>query len=403
VSTLQMVIEGTSNYSATSTNALNNKKIQTFNFLGLVTAWDAAGRPTTFNIANNLATYRTGGSDTAMIGGAIAYQYARTGTLGTLTNGQMQAVINDPAFGVSAQSITPVVGLVALALDAPVIADGSASLRMAADTGTLDTVVLDATSDDAPQADGTLLIDQAAESAADHSALNVPPIPDSVVLPDPALEHAPVLAERLAPTPELLVAPTLLFAPELTAPASASTVGASHAASDSNSNANVNAAAHGGNVPAPTGSDHPGPGNASVNDPTQNDKPGAGVHQEDKTASDETDTLVAQWFDRSPKNDDLTQLDDILRGEETVSSASPGAIAAEWERSHQWLSRYANLRNGAGDSGADGADVSGLSYLGLDDNGFDMPRAVVGLRGVAGHELKAFRGLQEGVKVLGVV
>jgi hypothetical protein len=32
-----------------------------------------------------------------------------------------------------------------------------------------------------------------------------------------------------------------------------------------------------------------------------------------------------------------------------------------------------------------------------------MPRAVVGLHGVAGHELKAFKGLQEGVKGLGVV
>jgi hypothetical protein len=109
---------------------------------------------------------------------------------------------------------------------------------------------------------------------------------------------------------------------------------------------------------------------------------------------------VTQWFARSPQNDDLTLLDEILRGDTSVSKARPGAIAAQWERSHQWLSRYAQARNGSGENGAEGADLSGLSYLGVDDGGFDMPRALVGLRGVAGHEMKTFKGLQEGVKVL---
>jgi len=113
VSTLQIVIEGTSNYNAGSSNPLNNKKIQSFNFLNLVAAYDAAGRPSNFNIANNLAAHHLGGSDTHAIGGAIAYQYARTSNFGTLTNAQMQAVINDADFGNVAQSITPVSGLMA--------------------------------------------------------------------------------------------------------------------------------------------------------------------------------------------------------------------------------------------------------------------------------------------------
>ncbi len=236
--------------------------------------------------------------------------------------------------------------------------------------------------------------------------MNVPPIPDFVVLPDVALERAPVLLERLAPQapiPELLAAPTPQFAPEASEPAHAAGLSLSHAAVGAADSAPAQASNGGGNPSPSAGGDTPAPAKAAASDTQQDDKPEVGAQQASKSTPAETDALVTQWFNRGTQNDDLTLLDDILRGDTGVSTQSPSDIAAEWERSHQWLSRYVNLRNGAGDANADGADLSGLSYLGLDDNGFEMPRAVVGLRGVAGHELKAFKGLQEGVKVLGVV
>ncbi|MBI4195601.1 MAG: hypothetical protein HY526_11035, partial [Betaproteobacteria bacterium] len=106
VTTLQIVIEGTRDYKPSSSNPMNNKKIQVFDFVGLAAAFDAAGRPSNFNVANNLANYRLWGSDTEAIGGAIAYQYARTGSISSLTYDQMRGVISAPEFAVSAQPIT---------------------------------------------------------------------------------------------------------------------------------------------------------------------------------------------------------------------------------------------------------------------------------------------------------
>jgi hypothetical protein len=83
-------------------------KVVAFDFAGLATAFDAArAAGQQFSVANNLAAYRLWGSDTAAIGGAISYQYAKTGSLGTLTHDQMRAVLNAPGFGTSAQPIAP--------------------------------------------------------------------------------------------------------------------------------------------------------------------------------------------------------------------------------------------------------------------------------------------------------
>lgn len=107
VSRLQIVIEGTRNYSATSTNPMNNQKIQTFDFLPLVAAFDAArAAGQTFKVADNLPTYRLSGSDTDAIGGAIAYQYGRNGAINSITDTQLQAILGSASFGVEAQPIS---------------------------------------------------------------------------------------------------------------------------------------------------------------------------------------------------------------------------------------------------------------------------------------------------------
>ena len=106
VSKLQIVIEGTRDYSATSTNPMNNKKVQTFDFLGLVAAFDtarAAGQK--FTVATALPTYRLSGSDSDAIGGAIAYQYGRNGAISSITNAQLQAILASTNFGANPQPI----------------------------------------------------------------------------------------------------------------------------------------------------------------------------------------------------------------------------------------------------------------------------------------------------------
>jgi len=86
-------------------------------------------------VANNLAAYRLWGSDTAAIGGAISYQYAKTGSLGTLTHDQMRAVLNAPGFGTSAQPIAPGTSAMAAVSEATSIQLLGAPAPIAPETG----------------------------------------------------------------------------------------------------------------------------------------------------------------------------------------------------------------------------------------------------------------------------
>jgi Ca2+-binding RTX toxin-like protein len=106
VSKLQIVIEGTRDYSATSPDPMKNKKIQTFDFTGLVNAFDAArAAGQTLNVANSLAAYRLSGSDTDAIGGAIAYQYNKNGSISTISDTQLKGILASSNFAVNPQSI----------------------------------------------------------------------------------------------------------------------------------------------------------------------------------------------------------------------------------------------------------------------------------------------------------
>ena len=80
VKTLQVVIEGTSDYNAAG-DALHNKKIEQFDFSGLTNAYDQARAANSalnaWAISGALLNFHLAGSDTAAIGGDLAYQYAR--------------------------------------------------------------------------------------------------------------------------------------------------------------------------------------------------------------------------------------------------------------------------------------------------------------------------------------
>lgn len=408
VTTLQIVIEGTRDYKPTSSNPMLRQKVQVFDFLRLVAAFDAArAAGQTFNVANNLANYRIGGGDTEMIGGAIAYQYARTGNLGTLTYSQMRAVINDPAFGVSAQPIAAPV--VAAALDAGTAVDASAAAFAAA---TLAAGTTTATSDASRMAaDSGTIADQMVQVdsiALETDTLSVeedatPPIPDFVTLPDAAIEHLPILPDRAAPRIplELLTPPTPILTSLPSSPPGAQTAGtwAAHAFGSTPQSAGApesRPASHNTLVDdTPTGSGVSGTQGDAVHAAY------ASTSRADDAPPGETDSLIEQWFAPHSLNDDLTLLDEIARGESAGNTPDIDAsIAAAWQHLHAWLNGSPNTGQGEDSDASGGGYLGATSFLGDAGTFVDMPQPVVGLRNVAGHDLKPFSGLREGLSVL---
>jgi Ca2+-binding RTX toxin-like protein len=115
VNNLQMIIEGTSDYNSGSSNVFNNKKVETFNFGGLVAAFDAAlvANPslTSWSLTNALATQYVSGSDTAALGGDLAYQYARNGNLANVSFTPAEALLGAAGFGTTAQALQALASL----------------------------------------------------------------------------------------------------------------------------------------------------------------------------------------------------------------------------------------------------------------------------------------------------
>src|SRR3569833_401984 len=115
VATLQMVIEGTSDYVPVSSDPLHNKKVETFDFAGLVSVFDAAraANPslTSWALRGALASQYLGGSDTALIGGDLAYRYARFNTLADMSFTPATGILNSGNFGTGQQSLLPLTSL----------------------------------------------------------------------------------------------------------------------------------------------------------------------------------------------------------------------------------------------------------------------------------------------------
>ena len=361
VSTLQIVIEGTRDYKASSSNPMNNLKIQRFDFLGLVAAFDAAGRPSNFNVAANLPGAYIVGSDTEAIGGAVAYQYARSGSLGALTYDQMRAVISAPEFAVSVQPIA----------SASTAAAESSAMDSSDPAAGLDVL-----------ADAERLMVEGGSATDEQRAFHDGPISRST---------------RDSPMPEFNSPATGTIAPA--AIANVHGTGSSDAAPQRPAASSAAVPDTSLLVDAPRGRAITGTDDRDSVVAHRSDT-GGQVKREHGSGSG-LEALVEQWFNRRSLHEDLSLLDDVWRGEAPVSAPVSGSVAAAWEASHRWLAAQAKARrNQAGNADADGADLSGLSLLGTGSAYYDMPRAVVGLRDVAGHQLKAFRGLREGMNVL---
>jgi VCBS repeat-containing protein len=110
ISTLQVVVEAMPGYDSNSADPLLNKRIQQFDFVGLANRFEAdlAADPTitTWQLGPHLGNYHLGGSDTAAIGGDMAYLYGRNGNLDGLSEAELRAQLNDAGFGTGSQMLT---------------------------------------------------------------------------------------------------------------------------------------------------------------------------------------------------------------------------------------------------------------------------------------------------------
>jgi Ca2+-binding RTX toxin-like protein len=112
---LQVIAEAMADFEANGSDPLRDNRVETFDFTGLADAFDAtrAANPglTSWAITNALTQFHLSGSDTEALGGDLAWQYGRNGTLAGIGVNAAQEVLGDVQFGVQAQQLRPLAGL----------------------------------------------------------------------------------------------------------------------------------------------------------------------------------------------------------------------------------------------------------------------------------------------------
>jgi hypothetical protein len=112
---LQVILDATPDYNAASSDPTLNKKVEQFDFAGLVTQFDAArtANPslTSWALTNAMTNFQLEGSDTAALGGDLGYWYGKNGSLTGMNVAAAQAVVNDANFGASDQALRAFSGI----------------------------------------------------------------------------------------------------------------------------------------------------------------------------------------------------------------------------------------------------------------------------------------------------
>lgn len=106
---LQVIAEAMAGFGGG--DPLRSKKVHQFDFQGIVSAFDTAGAPANWSMLTALTTYHLGGSDTAALGGDLAYQYGKNLTLAGIGVGPVQTILSSGSFGSSAQTLQPLANL----------------------------------------------------------------------------------------------------------------------------------------------------------------------------------------------------------------------------------------------------------------------------------------------------
>jgi Ca2+-binding RTX toxin-like protein len=115
VLTLQVILDATSAFDANSQDPMYNHRVQTFDFIGLVTQFDQAMAQspgvTSWAVTNALTQFHLTSANDAALGGDLAYYYGKNGALTGISIAAAQQVIGAPGFGQDAQNLRPFNGL----------------------------------------------------------------------------------------------------------------------------------------------------------------------------------------------------------------------------------------------------------------------------------------------------
>jgi Ca2+-binding RTX toxin-like protein len=102
-------------YDSGSADPLQNRRVQSFDFLGMVAQFDAALAQSpglsSWAMTNALLQAHLAGSDEAAVGGDLAYWYGRNGGLTGISLNAAQQVLGAANFGSDAQALRPFAGL----------------------------------------------------------------------------------------------------------------------------------------------------------------------------------------------------------------------------------------------------------------------------------------------------
>jgi len=104
---LQVIVEAMAEFDSSSAQTLYDNKVETFDFRALASAFDAAGRVNGWALTNALLNAHLSGSDTAAMGGDLAYQYGLNGSLSGIGLTPAQDVLKAAQFGTSPQALRP--------------------------------------------------------------------------------------------------------------------------------------------------------------------------------------------------------------------------------------------------------------------------------------------------------
>jgi Ca2+-binding RTX toxin-like protein len=111
VQTMQVIAEAMQGYGQGSADPLLDDKVEWFDFGALVAAFDEARQAnrniTRWSMMSELLDAHLGGSDDAALGGDLAHQYGKAGSLAGVGLGAAQSVLGAAGFGAEAQSLQP--------------------------------------------------------------------------------------------------------------------------------------------------------------------------------------------------------------------------------------------------------------------------------------------------------
>ena len=109
VANLQVIAEAMADFVSGGNDPLRDQKVEQFNFKGLVGAFDAAlaqnSTLSSWALTNALTSFQLAGADTAALGGDLAYQYGKSGSLSGIGLTAGQQLLGSWQLGTGAQSL----------------------------------------------------------------------------------------------------------------------------------------------------------------------------------------------------------------------------------------------------------------------------------------------------------